>query len=132
MKRKLPALCLVFMLGCCCPTHAQDRKGNPTGTWQWVAPANPDGRIPAITFALKLNGNTLTGAVTRSSGTTVITNGVCQGDEVSFQTVSEGKGKKCITTYRAKLNGDTLKGRLEMDVNGKKLPADWEARRTRR
>ena len=106
---------------------------NPTGTWKWIAPANPDGRTPAITFTLKLRGETLTGTVNRSTSTTTITNGVVKGDEISFQTVQKNKSGKTTTTYSGKLSGDTIKGKIVTDVDMAKFhnEREWEARRVK-
>ena len=106
---------------------------NPTGTWKWVAPANPDGRIPEITFTLKLQGETLMGTVNKSTSTTAITNGVFKGDTISFQTIREGKAGKKTTTYSGKLSGDTIKGNMETDVDKTKFHnnSEWEARRVK-
>jgi hypothetical protein len=129
MKRALFILSLLLTL--VCPAHAGEAKLDPTGTWQWVAPANPDGRIPKVTFVLKLQGETLTGTVTKSSGTKTITNGVFKGDEVSFQVLSEGHAGKSTTTYTGKLSGDTIKGKFEIHIfaSDKKISSDWEVKR---
>jgi len=113
--------------------EGKEPAANPTGTWKWIAPTNPDGRTPEITFTLKLQGETLTGTVNKSTSTTTITNGVFKGDEVSFQTVREGKGGKTTTTYSGKLSGDTIKGKIETDVDRAKFHADseWEAKRVK-
>ena len=111
---------------------AEDKKpaANPTGVWKWT-PANPDGRRVELTFNLKLQGQTLTGTVTRSTGTTTITNGVVKGDEVSFQTVREGQTGKSTTTYTGKLSGATIKGSVEIDARGKQVTDDWETKRVK-
>lgn len=129
MKRILSILCLLLALGCL--AHAGEAKPDPTGTWQWVAPANPDGRIPKVTFVLKLQGETLTGTVTKNSGTKNITNGALKGDEVSFQVQSEGHAGKSTTTYTGKLTGDTIKGKFEIHIlaSDKKISSDWEVKR---
>jgi hypothetical protein len=129
MKSKLPILCLILALGGL--VHAADLKPDPTGTWKWVAPANPDGQIPKITFTLKLQGEILTGTIARSSGTKTITNGVFKGDRVSFQVLSEGHAGKSTTTYTGTLSGDTIKGKLEIHVlaNDRTLTSDWVVKR---
>ncbi|MGA3179791.1 MAG: hypothetical protein ABSF38_05550 [Verrucomicrobiota bacterium] len=105
---------------------------NITGTWKWIAPTNPDGKTPDITFTLKLQGATLTGTVNKSTSTEVITNGVGQGDEVSFQTVVQKKAGPTTTTYSGKISGDTIKGKVEVEVGDRKLGTqDWEADRTK-
>jgi autotransporter translocation and assembly factor TamB len=130
MKRKLSTLCLILALGGL--VQAGDTKLDPTGTWKWVAPANPDGQIPKTTFTLRLQGETLTGTRTSSTGTTTtITNGVFKGDEVSFQVLSEGHAGKSTTTYSGKLSGDTIKGKLEIHIlsRDRTLSGDWEVKR---
>jgi hypothetical protein len=105
---------------------------NFAGTWKWVAPANPDGRIPEITFSLESRGETLTGTVNKGADKADIINGVVKNDEVSFQTVREGKARKTTTTYSGKLNGDTIKGHVAINAGGKELgPKDWEAARAK-
>ena len=115
---------------------AEETTFNPTGTWKWVAPANPDGQIPKITFTLKLQGKTLTGARISSSTTTILTNGVVKGDEVSFQTprheTSSPKGKIAFTTYSGKLSGDTIKGTTDIFVDDKLFSSrNWEVKRVK-
>jgi hypothetical protein len=116
---------------------SNESTANPTGTWKWVAPTNPDGRTPDITFILKLQGRTLTGTRTTSAGTTTaITNGVFKGDEVSFQTprhkTSFPKGQISFTTYSGKLSGDTIKGTTEIFIDDKLFSSRvWEIKRVK-
>ena len=134
-------ICLTTLLLLVLAVTGQDLKAgeamvNPTGAWKWVAPANPDGQIPKISFVLKLQGETLTGTRTASTGTTVLTNGVVKGDEVSFQTprheTSFPKGKITFTAYSGKLSGDTIKGTVKIYVDDKLFNSrDWEIRRVK-
>jgi len=125
---------------------------NLSGTWKWMAPANPDGKIPNITFTLNLQGETLTGTVNKLTGSVAttkdaakgyqvsfqnisseaITNGAVKGDEVSFQTIRAGKAGKTTTTYSGKISGDTIKGTVEIEVGDRRFgPQDWEADRVK-
>ncbi len=135
-----PSLCLTTALLVLAVTgstiSAEDTAANVTGTWKWVAPTNPDGRIPDITFTLKLQGETLTGTRISSSTTTILTNGVVKGDEVSFQTprheISFPKGIIAFTTYSGKLSGDTIKGTTEIFVDDKPFSSrDWAVKRVK-
>ncbi len=129
MKWKLSILCFILAFGYLAEAQADERKADPTGTWKWNTP-NPDGRIPNIAITLNLRGGALTGTVTRSSGAMAITNGVFKGDQVIFQTVSKRKdGRTTTCTYRGKLKGDTIKGKMQIDVSGRMLSSDWEAKR---
>jgi hypothetical protein len=105
---------------------------NLTGTWKWIAPTNPDGRTPNITFTFKLQGETLTGTVIKTASTEAITNGMVKGDGISFQTVVQKKAGKTTTTYSGKISGDKIKGTVEADAGGRKNgPQDWEADRVK-
>lgn len=132
-----PSICLtialLFLAFTGSTLKAGEATANPTGTWKWVAPTNPDGRIPDITFNLKLQGEALTGTVIKqSTGTEAITNGIVKGDEVSFQTVRQKSGGKTTTTYSGKISGDKIKGTVETDVGDRKFgPQDWEADRVK-
>lgn len=109
----------------------------PSGVWKWIAPTNPDGRAPDITFTLKLQGETLTGTRTAGNGTTtILTNGVVKGDEVSFQTprheTSFPKGKISYTTYSGKLSGDIIKGTVVIYIDEKVYNSrNWEVQRVK-
>ena len=135
MKRKLATLCLLLALGGL--AHADGTKQDPTGIWKWAAPANPDGRTPDITFTLKLQGETLTGTLTTGAGkTTILTNGVVKGDEVSFQTprheTSSPKGRITFTSYSGKLGGDRIKGTVIIYLDDKIFnERNWEIKRVK-
>ncbi len=106
---------------------------NLSGTWKWTAPTNPDGKTPNITFTLNLQGETVTGTVNMSTSTDAITNGVVKGDEVSFQTIREGKAGQATITYSGKISGDTIKGTVETAVGDRKFgPKGWEADRVKK
>jgi hypothetical protein len=124
------ALSVLALTGLTLSTSAEGKAAtvNPTGNWKWNVP-NPDGQIPDIKITLKLQGESLTGTVTKGSGTTAITNGVCKGDNVSFQTIRESKSGKGTTTYTGKLSGDTIRGKVEINAGGKTLSSDWEIKR---
>lgn len=112
---------------------AEKSAANLTGTWKWVAPANPDGRIPAITFTLKSQGETLTGAVNKTAGAETITNGVVKSDKVTFQTILQKKAGQTTTTYTGNIKGDKIKGTIEIDAGGRKIgPQDWEVDRVKK
>ena len=123
-----------FLVGCA-GTHqsASLTTANPTGTWKWTSPTIPDGQIPNITFNLKLQGETLTGTVTKQNeGVEVITNGVVRGDGISFQVISQPTAGQTTITFNGKLNDDTINGKVEIDVGGKKIDHQvWDAKRVK-
>jgi hypothetical protein len=113
-------------------TIKAEESAHLTGTWKWVAPANPDGQIPAITFTLKSQGEAVTGTVNKTAGTETITNGVVKSDEVTFQTIRQKKAGQTTTTFTGKISGDKIKGTIEIDAGGRIFgPQDWEADRVK-
>jgi len=127
MKQILLSLGLLLALGNL--TRTAETTANPTGTWHWTAPANPDGQVPKVTFDLELQGDILTGTITKTAGTRSITNGVVKGDQISFQVFSTGHAGKSVATYSGKLTGDVIKGNLEIEVADKKFSSAWEVQR---
>jgi hypothetical protein len=113
---------------------AQQATPSLNGTWKWVAPANPDGRIPGITFTLKQQGETLTGTVNKSTSTEAIINGVVKGSDISFQTVVQKKAGTTTTTYSGKMSGDKIKGTIVLSREGgaTSAPQAWEANRVKK
>jgi len=128
---------LLVLADSCQDLNAGEATANPAGTWKWIAPTNPDGQAPKITFVLKLEGETLTGTRTTNTGTTtILTNGVVKGDKISFQTppheTSFPKGQVTFTAYSGKLTGDTIKGTVKIYVDDKLFNSrDWEIRRVK-
>jgi hypothetical protein len=132
MKRKLSSLCLILALGCLAQAQDKDGKPDPTGTWKW-SHTNPDGRTVDTVFTLKLQGETLTGAILKRNGPMAITNGIVKGDQVSFQTRHEAsfpKGTIVTETYSGTLSGDTITGKMVIETNGKNFGSTpWQVKR---
>lgn len=116
---------------------------DPTGTWK-IATINPEtkSKVSEAPMKLKLEGGKLTGTITHQStinGKTRVLERVLketklQGDDISF-TVSippvTGTGPEATKTYRGKITGDTMKGKVETEWNGTTFRRDWEAKRVK-
>ena len=109
----------------------EDKKpaaGNVTGTWKWTT--TQQGQERENTLKLKQEGDKLTGAlVGRNDRETEITDGKVKDGEISFKITRQER----TTTYTAKLEGDTLKGKIEMPGRDGGAPRsrDWEAKRAK-
>lgn len=104
-----------------------DEKG-ATGTWTLVVePRPPDGRL--ATLKLKQDGDKLTGTVTLPGGqSSEIQDGKITGSRISFFIEPMPNGPKIH--HMGTLTGDTIKGKLEFERDGKRRPGlDWEAKR---
>lgn len=112
--------------------RADEAAAKLTGNWKWVAPVNPDGQVPAVTFTFKVQGQALTGTVNKTAGAEVITNGIVKGDQVTFQTVRVKPSRTTTVTYSGKRSGEKITGTIEIESGGKSFsPQVWEAARVK-
>ena len=80
---------------------------------KWVSDAQ--GKGGPQTFTLKADGMKLTGSVEGGRGGAVnITNGMVDGDKVSFEVVREFNGNSVTQKYSGTVSGNTMK--LSMDA----------------
>jgi len=144
--------CALVALGT--SAQAADKKADPTGTWTWTQQGGGRGgqgggtanATPRkSTLKLKAEGEKLTGTLTspgfarrgEEGGTppapveTAISEGKVKGDEISFNVTREFGGNSRTTKYTGKIDGDTIKGKIEAPGRGGGDPVsrDWEAKR---
>jgi hypothetical protein len=105
-----------------------DEKADPTGTWKWTFEAG--GKTREGKLKLKKDGDKLTGAIIgRNNQETTIDDAKLKDGEVSFTVTRERNGQKFTTKYSGKISGDTIKGKMEFERDGKAESRDWEAKR---
>jgi hypothetical protein len=129
MKRHvLGFVALAALIGLTATARADDKKANLTGTWKWTVMMGNNTRD--VTLKLKQDGDKLTGAmVGRNNQETPIEDATFKDGEVSFKvTRTNQQGQKISTTYKGKLEGDTIKGKSEREGG---QPRDWEAKRAK-
>lgn len=103
-------------------------KPDPTGTWKWSVTFNDQTRD--MTLKLKLEGDKLTGNMLgRNNQEIAIEDASFKDGEVAFSVTRERNGQKNTTKYKGKLDGDTIKGKSEMNRNGQDQSRDWTAKR---
>jgi len=119
----IAATCL--LLGLAATAQAADANG----TWTWKF-TTQGGQEFELSLMLKADGEKLTGTIGRVNGqSSEIMNGEFKNDEVSFTTVRERNGQSFTSKYRGKVEGDTLKGKIEFERDGQTMSRDWEAKR---
>jgi hypothetical protein len=130
MKRLVMAAFVLVLAAPLCVARAAD-KPNPTGTWKWTVEINGNKRD--ATLKLKLEDSKLTGAMVGRNGTdTAIDDGKFKDGEVSFSVTRERNGKKMTSKYSGKVDGDTLKLKIESeDPDGKPQTREVEAKRSK-
>jgi hypothetical protein len=104
------------------------QAADPTGTWKYSVTFGDQTREQ--TLKLKLDGGKLTGAVVgRNNQETAIENASFKDDTVSFTVTRERNGMKFTSKYSGKLDGDTIKGKIESERDGQTRSNDWTAKR---
>ena len=128
MKKLALVAFLLGMFGLCAAAVAAD-KDDPTGTWKIKTKAGKKDIEQTYKFENK-DGKVTGVAIGGKDGKeeTKIEDGKFKDGEVSFSTKG-GKGGTSVTKYNGKLSGDTIKGSVVRDVDGKEQKTDWEAKR---
>lgn len=117
----------VSFLGLSGTARAADKTA--TGTWKWNY-TRQNGETVEMTLTLKQEGDKLTGKIKPGQGDeTEIKDGAVKDGEVTFNVERERNGNVFTIHYKGKLDGDTIKGKSEREVNGEKQSRDWEAKR---
>jgi|SRR6516162_7172484 uncharacterized protein (DUF2147 family) len=125
MKPMATLICLLAVAGM---ARAED-KPNPNGTWKYTAEVN--GQSIEVTIKLKLEGEKLTGTVTVLDTESKIEDSKYQDGEVSFKVNGEVNDNKFTIKYQGKIQGDTFKGKRELERDGQTNTREFEAKRSK-
>lgn len=129
MKQFVMAVAVLAVVAVTGVVRAEE-KANPTGTWKWTFQMGE--RKIESTLKLKLEGDKLTGAIVgRNNQETAIQDAKYKDGELSFKVVRERDGRKMESKYSGKVSGDTIKGKIESEREGKAQSRDWEAKRAK-
>jgi hypothetical protein len=105
-------------------------KDDPTGTWKYKVKFGE--KEFDATFKLELKDGKLTGTVPgfgKGAKDTPIEDGKFKDGEVSFSVTRTRKDVKTVSKYSAKVSGDTMKGTITRDVDGKEQKTEFEAKK---
>ena len=99
-----------------------------TGKWSWTSQIQ--GNDVKQTLELKQDGEKLTGTLTgRNNQKIEIKDGKVKGQELSFVVVRERDGQEFKINYKGKLEGDTIKGNITLNIQGQDQTREWVAKR---
>jgi hypothetical protein len=120
---------LVVTLGLASLPARADDKAPATGTWKWSF-TRQNGDTVESSAKLKQDGEKLTGTLTGPQGNeTEIKDGKVKDSNVSFNVSFDRNGQTFTVKFSGKLEGDTIKGKMEFEANGETRMRDWEAKR---
>jgi hypothetical protein len=142
MKIKHSICIAAALLFLAATVSAGESDANPTGTWKVT-------QVPKSTYEptlkLKLEGDKLSGTITRNTGTKIeeltIEDGKLNGSEVTFAThffsqVYKGGVLQPADTnfmshwkFQGTISGDSIKGKVVKESSAGSRTQDWEARR---
>lgn len=102
---------------------------DPVGAWKWKL-TTPNGEIET-TLTLTSKDGKLAGTYSNSYGETAIANASFKDDVLAFTVDREIGGNKFTLKFQGKVEGDTVKGSVEVPgmngADGRKL--DWNGQR---
>jgi len=121
-----------LVLGATVQSQADDKKIDPTGTYQWVMPGRNGGPDRTNTLVLKLDGSTLTGKISApgrggQAAETTISDAKLAGTNVSFSVVRTFNDNTFTNRYSGMIADGAIKGKIEFERNGESQSRDWNA-----
>ena len=122
-----------LVLGATTQVQADDKKVDPTGTYQWVMPGRNGGSDRTNTLVLKLDGDKLTGKLSApgrdgQAAETTINDAKLAGADVSFTVVRTFNDNTTTNKYSGTVADGSIKGKIETNRNGDVQSRDWEAK----
>jgi len=106
----------------------EKKKTVADGTWKWTYTSS-SGQNSEPSVKLKQDDDKLTGSLVWNENEVPIEEGKVTDSEISFKVVRERDGEKYTTKFAGKIDGDTLKGKVDSNWGGQDRTTDWEAKR---
>ena len=110
-------------------TAAWAQAGDPSGKWTWEM-KGPQGRSLESTLTLVWKAPDLTGTIDNRAGKVAIQQAKFSDETVVFTVEREFRGRKFVTHYEGKLDGDRITGSVKTTGRDERpVTLPWEARR---
>jgi hypothetical protein len=88
-----------------------------------------NGQSREMTLKVTKEGDTYNAAIVGRNRETKADNVAFKDGELSFEVTRERQGQKVTTKYKGKLEGDAIKGKIEIGSGENSRTVDWEAKR---
>lgn len=130
MTRRNFALCVVALtLITAGVARAADEKKQPyEGTWKWTVTFNNNTREQTLKLETK-EGKPAGAILGRNNQETKIEDASFKDGVLAFTVTRERNGNKVVSKYNGKVEGDTIKGKIDTEANGQTNTREWEAKR---
>ena len=124
----------MLALGGAAQIQAADAKANVAGNWTWTTPGRNGGPDRKSTLTLKVEGDKVSGKIAAAGRDgapvdTAIEAAKLDGATISFTVTREFNGNKFVQKFNGKVEGDSIKGKIDVDRDGQTTSRDWEAKR---
>jgi hypothetical protein len=108
------------------------QAGDPAGAWNWSI-TTPNGDTIDVSLKLELKDGKLTGTYSNRFGDAPIKDASFKDDVVAFSVDRQFDGNTFTIKYGGRLDGDTIKGSIELPGFGGGGPVtmDWNAIRVK-
>jgi len=118
----IAGLALVAFVGL---ARGEEKKSDLAGKWNSTVKVNDQTHESTIEF--KVEGDKVTGKVTREGREMKVEDGKLKDGEVTFKITLERDDQKFVVKFKGKLEGAAIKGKAE--IEGRDIEGEWEAKR---
>ena len=123
-------LAAALVLGFCGLAGADDKKGNPVGTWKCEYQIGDQKRTSE--FTIKKDGDNLGGTISWPDQKNEKLKDVkLKGGDLTFSAVRKIMGMELTVEYKFTIDGDKLNGKGAVDRDGQKTEFDIEGKRAK-
>ena len=105
------------------------KTANATGTWKWSI-VTKDGETIDLSLKLKQEGENITGVVVLGEDETPVTEGSIRDGTVALKITRVQDGNPETAKFQGKLEGDSIKGKIDSNWGGTPHTYDWNAKRS--
>jgi hypothetical protein len=112
--------------------RAEDKKEAKQpyeGSWKWSVTFNDQTREQTLKLETKEGKPAGVIIAGQNNRETPIADATFKDGVLAFTVTRERQGNKFVSKYNGKLEGDTIKGKIETERDGQTNSRDWEAKR---
>jgi hypothetical protein len=107
----------------------KDAKAPYEGTWKWTVQGQNNQSFDQTMVLKTVDGKPAGHIVGRNNNEIKIDEPSFKDGVLAFSVTRERNGNKITSKYSGKVEGDTIKGKIETERDGQTNSRDWEAKR---